>query len=242
MGFTSNDAAHLFFGLPVMIYGHLIALDAYNALGRGRKLARWGEGSFLIFFGFIIFALDIIGYKGCSPNGHMCKDINIMHMLIGLFLMGIGTILLMHVYMKVYSHASLWMTPICLAVVGVFMMLHEQGSEYGKVVHTSFGVVALSGALLRGMAIIDPQRWAIFCAYVSTVTCFCFFSGSDSMESFFGERHIMGHTVVLGVVALGTVLLIPFMFFINWMNGGVAPKTIVHSNAESEMPLIGGKF
>lgn len=29
MGFSSNDAAHLFFGLPVMIYGHLIALDAY---------------------------------------------------------------------------------------------------------------------------------------------------------------------------------------------------------------------
>jgi len=238
-----NFFAHFGFGLPVMIYGHLIALDAYNALGRGRKLARWGEGGFLLVFGFLIFVLDIFGYKGCNPNGYMCKDINIMHMLFGIFMMAIGSVLLMHVYMRVFTHGSLWMTPVCLAVVGVFMTMHEQGSSYGVVVHTSFGIIAILAAFLRGLCLIDPQRWAILTAYASTITALCFVSGSDALEHILGvQAHLSGGTVVLGVVAVSTVLLVPFMFFLNWMNEGKTPKNNTSLSDSELSTLIGSKF
>jgi hypothetical protein len=53
--------------------------------------------------------------------------------------MAVGTLSLMHVYMPVFSKASMWMTPMCLVVIGIFMMFHEQSDDYGTFVHTSFG-------------------------------------------------------------------------------------------------------
>lgn len=242
-GFTSNDGAHLFFGLPVMAYGHLIALDAYNALGKGRKVPKHAEGMFLLAFGFVIFVIDIFGYKGCDQTKGartMCKDINEMHMLFGLFMMAIGAISLMHQYMRVFERASLWMTPMCLVVIGIFMMKHEQADDYGTFVHTAFGVSALAAALLRGLAIVDPTRWAIFTAYFSTVTALCFVSGSDSMDLLLGQR-FMGHTVVLGVCTLAAILLVPFMLFIAWMNKG-SYHHLLAERKDVDMPLLGGKF
>eukprot|EP00026_Physarum_polycephalum_P016081 Phypoly_transcript_16916.p1 GENE.Phypoly_transcript_16916~~Phypoly_transcript_16916.p1 ORF type:complete len:249 (+),score=32.18 Phypoly_transcript_16916:41-787(+) len=248
MGFTSNDAAHLFFGLPVMVYGHLIALDAYNGFGKGKRIPKWAEGSFLIGFGTIIFVGDIFGYRGCfahGPAGHTCIDINIMHMLFGIFMMAIGALSLMHTYMSTFEKASMWMTPVCLVVIGVFMVSHQQEDEYGVFVHTSFGVSAQAAAILRGLTIIDPKRWAIFTAYASSVTAMCFIAGSDSMDALLDKQYrLMGHTAVLGVCTLAAVMLIPFMLFIAWMNKGVPQhdKFVEQDMYENEMPLIGGKY
>ena len=52
-------------------------------------MPKWAEGVFLIIFGSIIFVGDIFGYRGCFATGHpghMCIDINIMHMLFGIFM------------------------------------------------------------------------------------------------------------------------------------------------------------
>jgi len=233
MPFTANDAAHVFFGLPVLCYGYLIVLDTYGALGKGRKLPKWGEYSFLIGFGFVIFVGEIFAYNGCSINGAMCHDINEMHILFGIFMMAAGGIGLMHCFVKIFSHGAQWMTPITLSVVGVFMTQHHQDADYGTFIHTAFGYSALFTSLLRAAAIYDPYKWSIFLSWSSAVTAMSFVVGSDSMEDFLSPL-LMPHTVILSVCCIAVVLLIPLMLFVHHMNKGQLPPH--HTKLEEDSP------
>jgi hypothetical protein len=220
MGFTSNDASHLFFGVPVLAYAYLIALDTYGALGKGRKLPKSAEFNFLIGFGFIILIVDIFGYKGCPEVGKMmCQDINMMHILFGLFIMAAGAIGLMHIYINMFGEGVMWMTPLTLSVVGMFMTQHSQEAEYGTFVHKAFGYSSLFTSLLRAATLYDPQKWSIFLAWSASTTALIFVTGSDSMEDILSPK-FMPHTVVLGVCCIAVISLIPLMTFIHYMTKG----------------------
>jgi len=221
MGITTNDLTHLFFGVPVMVYGYLIALDAYGALGKGRRLPPHAEFSFLVVFGFIVIIIDIGGYMGCPTDlgQMMCQDINTMHILFGVFMMAAGGLGLIHVYINQFKGAAMWFTPLTLSVVGVFMTQHEQEAEYGTFIHTSFGYSAIFSSVLRAATLYDPQKWSIFLAWSGTTTALTFVTGSDSMEDALSPR-FMPHTVILGVCCISMLCLIPLLAFIHYMTRG----------------------
>jgi len=214
MGFTANDAAHLFFGVPVLIYGNLIALDTYGALGKGRRLPKYAEFSFLILFGFVIMIGEVFAYYGCPTVGkELCEDINSMHILLGLFMMAVGGVGIMHLYVKMFEGSVLWMTPLTLTIVGVFMTQHSQVAEYGIFIHTAFGYSALFSSLLRAATLYDPNKWSLLLAWSGSTTAMIFVSGSDGMEAVLSPK-FMPHIVVLAICFISVVLLIPLMTFI----------------------------
>jgi len=234
MGFTANDAAHLFFGVPVMVYGYLIALDTYVALGKGRKLPKWAEFSFLLGFGFVIMIGEVFAYKGCPSVGQMtCQDINSMHIMFGVFMMSAGAIGMMHVHIHLFGEGAMWMTPLTLSVVGVFMTQHSQDAEYGTFVHKSFGYSSLATSVLRAATLYDPQKWSLLLAWSGSTTAMIFVSGSDSMEAFLSPK-FMAHIVVLGVCCISVVLLIPLMTFIHYMTKGKRNYTPVKHAKSNE--------
>jgi len=202
---TTNDAAHFLFTLPVYFYANWLVLEAHGVFGI-RTPKAWVEPLFLIILGAAIFFGDIKGYNGCSENGHMCKSINIMHMLFGIYMIFTAIVGFMLLYMRVFYKSVNFMSPIVLVCVGIFMMGHEQGSMYGMFIHTAFAYSCIVTAVLRAASLYDPQRWSVLCCLSATHTALYFMCGSDSMEDALGPLD-MPHNVIFGASCLAMVLV-----------------------------------
>jgi len=179
------------------------------------------DGKDVIIFGFVIMIGEVFAYKGCPHDGGrmMCEDINSMHIMFGVFMMAAGAIGLMHIHIHLFTEGAMWMTPLTLSVVGVFMTQHSQEAEYGTFVHKAFGYSSLATSVLRAASLYDPHKWSLFLAWSASTTAMIFVTGSDSMEDILSPK-FMSHTVVLGVCCTSVVLLIPLMTFIHFMTKG----------------------
>eukprot|EP01113_Clastostelium_recurvatum_P012577 TRINITY_DN1652_c0_g1_i3.p1 TRINITY_DN1652_c0_g1~~TRINITY_DN1652_c0_g1_i3.p1 ORF type:complete len:262 (+),score=61.33 TRINITY_DN1652_c0_g1_i3:173-958(+) len=214
MALTSNDAAHFFFAFPVFVYATILLFEHFRVF---RIIHRHSEAIFIIILSIPIFIADFVSYVHCK--GWMCAQINIMHCFFGVFMFLCGIMGILQERSPIWRGIPKLMSPLVLCAIGFFMTLHEQGSDYGAIIHQAFGGAALLTAILRHLSFENPEKYQVLASFSAMIMALLFVMGSDSSEAFWSTR-MNGHNVLFLVICVCTAWLIIIMSFINWKLGG----------------------
>ena len=102
-----------------------------------------------------------------------------------------------------------YLRALIFILIGLFMYLHEQPSEFRSLIHESFGIAMIIAGIAANLTLIYPNftPCAVTLVIISQ-TLFMF--GSDSVNDYFEEKEIMPvNALFLAVcIALGIVCFV----------------------------------
>lgn len=111
------DTADILFGLPILFYGYLLCMDAYNALGKHKKMPSWLEPLLFVILG-IILLFSSFGKLMVCKNAACTNDATVP-LLFGILMMMLGAVHLLNQNLSIFSFSVSWVTPVVLAIIAL---------------------------------------------------------------------------------------------------------------------------
>eukprot|EP01094_Clydonella_sp_ATCC50884_P024915 TRINITY_DN6380_c0_g1_i1.p1 TRINITY_DN6380_c0_g1~~TRINITY_DN6380_c0_g1_i1.p1 ORF type:complete len:299 (+),score=112.43 TRINITY_DN6380_c0_g1_i1:123-899(+) len=242
----SEDAGHLFAALPGLIYASLLYVDASEVFAK-KLLRPWMEP-------VVVFLLGVgvaVGEGGALINclhhhgkrKEMCIEKNQMHVIFGVIVMEFG--LLHGLFLLQYLRKQFnFVIGALFVVVGIFMLMHHQDSDFLNFMHAAYGYVTVVGGVFIGLAQAHKSLVPFAASLIMLGSVFLIFSG-HSPVLYFGKHYGQANTAFL-VVALAygyfTLLTLAICAYAFWKSRRRAGPGGVHallSEQGTEMEPVG---
>lgn len=230
-GMSVADTSYILLGIPILLYGYFICLDAYNAFGRRKsRITKAVEPWFLVLFGLLLFFASL-GRLWSNCSDMACKNEGALTLILGLFMMALGSISFLNSCIPLYKYTASWTMSVTLVLTGIVIFYQQpENGHYGYFMSLCFVVSCFASALLRALMLLDPERWAIFASYALSIAGFALMGLSKTMEQSVG-LHFMVHNVILGICVLSALLLIPLMAAIAFLANNSPTKEHIKQKA-----------
>ena len=101
-----------------------------------------------------------------------------------------------------------------LSLVGLFMLLHDQPTEYAYLIHRSYGLACIIAGVAETIAVIYPS-FTPASVTLLTLSQTLFLFGPDSAEKFFKKYEIMPMNAIFMAVciSLGIICIANTLFW-----------------------------